>query len=100
WDMGPVVTINSATMVNKGLELIEAQLLFGVASERIDVVVHPQSVVHSMVTFRDGSTIAQASPPDMRLPISLALHWPRRLPGAATRCRRAAAPTWTREPIE
>jgi len=100
WDMGPVVTINSATMVNKGLELIEAQLLFGVASERIDVVVHPQSVVHSMVTFRDGSTIAQASPPDMRLPISLALHWPRRLPGAAPPCRWDTATTWTFEPLD
>jgi len=100
WDMGPVVTINSATMVNKGLELIEAQLLFGVAPERIDVVVHPQSVVHSMVTFQDGSTIAQASPPDMRLPISLALHWPHRVPAAAPSCRWDTATSWTFEPLD
>ena len=86
WDMGPVVTINSATLVNKGLELIEAHLLFDVPYADIDVVVHPQSIVHSMVTFADGATIAQASPPDMRLPIALALAWPDRLP------RRAAGP--------
>ncbi|MFX5937840.1 1-deoxy-D-xylulose-5-phosphate reductoisomerase, partial [Acinetobacter baumannii] len=71
--MGRVVTTNSATLVNKGLEVIEAHLLFDVPYERIDVVVHPQSIVHSMVEFLDGSTIAQASPPDMRLPISLGL---------------------------
>ena len=86
--MGPVVTINSATLINKGLELIEAHLLFGVPYERIDVVVHPQSIVHSMVTFIDGSTLAQASPPDMTLPIALALAWPDRVP--APRPRRAA----------
>ena len=80
WAMGPVVTINSATLVNKGLELIEAHLLFDVPYADIDVVVHPQSIVHSMVTFADGATIAQASPPDMRLPIALALAWPDRLP--------------------
>ena len=85
--MGPVVTINSATLVNKGLEVIEAHLLFGVPYDRIDVVVHPQSIVHSMVTFTDGSTIAQASPPDMRLPIALALAWPDRLPRAAAPLR-------------
>ncbi len=73
WAMGPVVTINSATLVNKGLEVIEAHLLFDIAYDRIDVVVHPQSVIHSMVTFVDGSTLAQASPPDMKLPIALAL---------------------------
>ena len=83
WAMGPVVTINSATLVNKGLELIEAHLLFDVPYADIDVVVHPQSIVHSMVTFTDGATIAQASPPDMRLPIALALAWPDRLPGRA-----------------
>ncbi len=82
WDMGPVVTINSATLVNKGLELIEAALLFDLPYERIGVVVHPQSLVHSMVTFVDGSTIAQLSPPDMRLPIALALGWPDRVPEA------------------
>lgn len=83
WDMGPVITINSATLVNKGLEIIEAHLLFGVPYDRIAVVVHPQSLVHSMVEFHDGSTIAQLSPPDMRLPIALALGWPDRVPDAA-----------------
>jgi 1-deoxy-D-xylulose-5-phosphate reductoisomerase len=100
WDMGPVITINSATLVNKGLEVIEAHLLFGVPYERIDVVVHPQSIVHSMVTFVDGSTLAQASPPDMRLPIALALGWPERVPGAARACRWDAAQTWTFEPLD
>jgi len=100
WSMGPVVTTNSATLVNKGLELIEAQLLFGIDPSRIDVVVHPQSVVHSMVTFVDGSTLAQASPPDMRLPIALALHWPRRVPGAAARCDWTASTSWTFEPVD
>ncbi|MGQ0482166.1 MAG: 1-deoxy-D-xylulose-5-phosphate reductoisomerase [Pseudonocardia sp.] len=100
WDMGPVVTINSATLVNKGLELIEAHLLFGVPYERIDVVVHPQSVIHSMVTFRDGSTLAQASPPDMRLPIALALGWPDRVPGAASPCTFASPASWTFEPLD
>src|ERR1700746_3536666 len=76
--MRPVVTLNSATLVNKGLELIEAHLLFGIPFDRIDVVVHRQSVIHSMVEFTDGSTIAQASPPDMRIPIALALRWPAR----------------------
>ena len=94
WSMGPVVTINSATLVNKGLEVIEAHLLFDIPYERIDVVVHPQSVIHSMVTFVDGSTIAQASPPDMRLPIALALAWPHRLDRVARglRLRRRRPP--------
>src|SRR5689334_22769334 len=100
WVMGPVVTINSATLVNKGLELIEAHLLFGVPYDRIDVVVHPQSVVHSMVTFADGSTLAQASPPDMRLPIALALGWPERVDGAAAACRWDVAQAWTFEPLD
>lgn len=100
WDMGPVVTINSATLVNKGLELIEAHLLFGVPYERIDVVVHPQSIVHSMVTFTDGSTLVQASPPDMRLPISLALGWPDRVAGAARACGFSAPAAWTFEPLD
>jgi 1-deoxy-D-xylulose-5-phosphate reductoisomerase len=100
WDMGPVVTINSATLVNKGLEVIEAHLLFGVPYDRIDVVVHPQSVVHSMVTFTDGSTLAQASPPDMRLPIALALGWPERLPAAAAPCTWDRAQAWTFEPLD
>jgi 1-deoxy-D-xylulose-5-phosphate reductoisomerase len=100
WAMGPVVTINSATLINKGLELIEAHLLFDVPYERIDVVVHPQSIVHSMVTFVDGSTLAQASPPDMTLPIALALAWPERVPGAAQPCRWETAQSWTFEPLD
>ncbi len=100
WDMGPMVTLNSATLINKGLELIEAHLLFGIPYDRIDVVVHPQSIVHSMVTFRDGATLAQASPPDMRLPIGLALAWPERLPGAAPSCRWDTAQSWTFEPLD
>jgi 1-deoxy-D-xylulose-5-phosphate reductoisomerase len=100
WSMGPVITINSATLVNKGLELIEAHLLFGVPYERIDVVVHPQSIVHSMVTFTDGSTLAQASPPDMRLPIALALSWPDRVPDAAPACAFDTPSSWTFEPLD
>jgi len=100
WAMGPMVTINSATLINKGLELIEAHLLFDVPYERIDVVVHPQSIVHSMVTFVDGSTLAQASPPDMTLPIALALAWPQRVPGAAQPCRWDTAQSWTFEPLD
>jgi len=83
WDMGPVVTINSATLVNKGLEVIEAHLLFEIPFDRIDVVVHPTSVVHSMVEFVDGSTVVQASPPSMMIPIALGLGWPHRVPDAA-----------------
>lgn len=100
WAMGPVVTVNSATLVNKGLELIEAHLLFDVAVEDITVVVHPQSVVHSMVEFVDGSTIAQASPPDMRLPIALALSWPARPQRAVAPCRWDEATSWTFEPLD
>jgi len=100
WAMGRVVTINSATLVNKGLELLEAGLLFGVALEDITVVVHPQSMVHSMVEFCDGSTIAQASPPDMRLPIALGLSWPERLPGVARPCDWTQASGWTFEPLD
>ena len=85
WNMGPVVTINSATLVNKGLEVIEAHELFDVAYDDIEVMVHPQSVIHSMVEFVDGSTIAQCSPPDMRLPIALALGWPDRVPARPRR---------------
>lgn len=80
WSMGQMNTLNSATLVNKGLELIEATLLFDVAPDDVDVVVHPQSIIHSMVTFADGVTIAEASRPSMRLPISLALGWPDRVP--------------------
>jgi len=100
WTMGPVITINSATLVNKGLELIEAHLLFDVSYDAIDVVVHPQSIVHSMVTFADGSTLAQASPPDMRLPIALALAWPDRVPDAAAPCRFDTPVSWTFEPLD
>ncbi|MDQ2628076.1 MAG: 1-deoxy-D-xylulose-5-phosphate reductoisomerase [Actinomycetota bacterium] len=100
WSMGPMNTLNSASLVNKGLELIETHLLFGVPYEHIDVVVHPQSIVHSMVTFTDGSTIAQASPPDMRLPIALALGWPARVPGAAAACDFTSASSWEFEPLD
>ncbi|MFC7405272.1 1-deoxy-D-xylulose-5-phosphate reductoisomerase [Georgenia alba] len=100
WAMGPVVTINSSTLVNKGLELIEAHLLFDVAAEDIVVVVHPQSVIHSMVEFHDGSTIAQASPPDMRLPIALGLSWPERLWDVTTPCRWDEPASWTFEPLD
>ncbi|HJE50444.1 MAG TPA: 1-deoxy-D-xylulose-5-phosphate reductoisomerase [Tessaracoccus flavescens] len=100
WDMGRVITINSSTLVNKGLELIEAALLYGVAFDDIVVTVHPQSVIHSMVEFHDGSTIAQASPPDMRLPIGIALTWPERLADAAAPCDWTTAATWTFEPLD
>lgn len=100
WSMGPMNTLNSASLVNKGLELIETHLLFGIPYPRIDVVVHPQSIVHSMVTFTDGSTIAQASPPDMKLPISLALGWPARVPGVAAACDFATASSWEFEPLD
>jgi 1-deoxy-D-xylulose 5-phosphate reductoisomerase len=100
WNMGPVITVNSATLVNKGLELIEAHLLFGMGFDRIDVVVHRQSVVHSMVEFTDGATIAMASPPDMGLPIALALGWPSRIAGAAAPIDWTTAHTWTFEPLD
>lgn len=79
WSMGPKITVDSSTLMNKGLEVIEAHELFGIDYDRIEVVVHPQSIVHSMVEFVDGSTIAQLSDPDMRLPIGYALAWPERL---------------------
>ncbi len=100
WAMGPVVTVNSASLMNKGLELIEAHLLFDVPVDDITVVVHPQSVVHSMVEFCDGSTIAQASPPDMRLPIALGLSWPDRLDAVAPPCDWTQAASWTFEPLD
>ncbi len=100
WDMGPVITINSATLVNKGLEVIEAHLLFDIDFDRIDVVVHPGSVVHSMVEFVDGSTMLQASPPDMRLPIALGLAWPARVPDAVPACDWTAPVTWQFEPLD
>jgi len=100
WNMGRLITTNSATLVNKGLELIEAKLLFDVDYDAIDVVVHPQSVIHSMVEFRDGATLAQASPPDMRLPIALALGWPDRVPGAAAAVDWSRAQQWSFEPVD
>ena len=100
WKMGPLVTVNSATLVNKGLEVIEAHLLFGFELDRIDVVVHPQSIVHSMVEFTDGATVIMASPPDMRLPISLSLAWPDRVPDAAPGLDWSSAATWTFEPLD
>jgi 1-deoxy-D-xylulose-5-phosphate reductoisomerase len=100
WDMGPVITINSATLINKGLELIEAHWLFDIGYDAIDVVVHPQSMIHSMVEFVDGSTIAQASPPDMHLPIALAMAWPERVEGAAAGVDWSQATAWTFEPLD
>jgi len=100
WSMGPMITINSATLVNKGLEVIEAHLLFDIGFDRIEVVVHPQSIIHSMVEYVDGSTIAQASPPDMRLPIALALGHPGRVAGAAPAIDWTQAHTWTFEPLD
>jgi 1-deoxy-D-xylulose-5-phosphate reductoisomerase len=100
WSMGPMNTLNSASLVNKGLELIETHLLFGIPYDRIEVVVHPQSIVHSMVTFTDGSTLAQASPPDMKLPIALALGWPSRVPHAALASDFSTASTWEFEPLD
>ena len=100
WDMGLVVTTNSATMVNKALEVLEAHHLFGVDLDRIDVAVHPQSIVHSMVQFVDGATIAQASPPTMLLPIALGLTWPHRIPQVAAPCDWTQSQTWTFEPLD
>ena len=99
WVMGKVVTTNSATLVNKGLELIEAHLLFDVPFERIEVTVHPQSVVHSMVEFIDGSVLAQCSPPNMKLPIALGMSWPERVADVAPACDWTKAATWTFEPL-
>jgi 1-deoxy-D-xylulose-5-phosphate reductoisomerase len=100
WSMGPVVTVNSATLVNKGLEVIEANLLFGLPFDRIEVVVHPSSVVHSMVEFSDGSTLAQASPPSMLIPIALGLAWPDRVADAAPPVDWTVAQTWEFSPLD
>ncbi|MDR2895421.1 MAG: 1-deoxy-D-xylulose-5-phosphate reductoisomerase [Propionibacteriaceae bacterium] len=100
WNMGRVITINSATMVNKGMELIEAGVLFGVDWDAIDVVVHPQSVVHSMVEFIDGATVAQCSPPDMALPIALGLSWPKRLSDVSNTFDWTRSASWTFEPVD
>lgn len=99
WSMGQMNTLNSATLVNKGLELIEATLLFDIEAELIDVSVHPQSIIHSMATFKDGSTIAQASPPSMKLPISLALNWPYRVPDAQPALDFTQSMQWQFEPV-
>ncbi|WP_411080589.1 1-deoxy-D-xylulose-5-phosphate reductoisomerase [Streptomyces sp. cmx-18-6] len=100
WAMGPVITINSATLVNKGLEVIEAHLLYDIPFDRIEVVVHPQSYVHSMVEFTDGSTLAQATPPDMRGPIAIGLGWPERVPDAAPAFDWSKASTWEFFPLD
>jgi 1-deoxy-D-xylulose-5-phosphate reductoisomerase len=100
WAMGPVITINSATLVNKGLEVIEAHLLYDIPFDRIEVVVHPQSYVHSMVEFTDGSTLAQATPPDMRGPIAIGLGWPERVPDAAPAFDWSTASTWEFFPLD
>jgi len=100
WVMGPVVTINSATLVNKGLEIIEAHYLFGIPYSQIEAVIHPQSVVHSMVEFVDGSTIAQGSPPNMKGPISLALNYPHRVPAATKAIDWTQSHSWTFAPID
>ena len=100
WSMGPVITVNSATLVNKGLEVIEAHLLFGVPLDRISIAVHPTSVVHSMVEYVDGSTIAQASPPTMLIPIALGLTWPERLPDVAPPVDWSTPQTWEFFPLD
>ena len=100
WSMGRIITINSASMVNKGLEMIEAQLLFGVPIDRIAITVHPQSAVHSMVEYSDGSVIAQCSITDMKLPLALALDWPKRQPGAVEPIDWTQSHSWEFEPID
>ena len=100
WNMGRVVTTNSASLVNKGLELIEAHLLFDIPLDQIEVTVHPQSVVHSMVEFVDGSVIAQCSPPDMKLPIALGMSWPERVPNVSKPIDWTKSHSWTFEPLD
>ena len=100
WSMGPVVTINSATLVNKGLEIIEAHFLFDIPYSKIEAVIHPQSVVHSMVEFKDGSTIAQASPPNMKGPIAYAIGYPDRVVDAMPAIDWKQSHTWSFEPID
>ena len=99
WSMGAVVTINSATLVNKGLEIIEAHYLFGLPYSDIEAVIHPQSVVHSLVEFNDGSTIAQASPPNMKGAIAYAMNWPDRLKKSTAPIDWSIPHTWTFAPI-
>jgi 1-deoxy-D-xylulose-5-phosphate reductoisomerase len=98
--MGPVITTNSATLVNKGLEVIEAHLLFDIPFECIEVVVHPQSFVHSMVEFTDGSTMAQVSPPSMLIPIALGMAWPDRVPDVGPSIDWTKAATWEFFPLD
>ena len=100
WSMGPVVTINSATLVNKGLEIIEAHYLFDIPYSQIEAVIHPQSVVHSMVQYVDGSTIAQASPPNMKGPISFAINYPDRVKAATAPIDWSQSHTWTFAPVD
>lgn len=100
WAMGPVITVNSATLVNKGLEVIEAHLLYDIPFEQIEVVVHPQSYVHSMVEFTDGSTLAQATPPDMSGPIAIGIGWPERVPDAAPAFDWTKASSWEFFPLD
>ncbi len=100
WDMGPKITIDSATMMNKALEVIEARWLFNVPAESIEVVVHPQSVIHSLVEFTDGAVVAQLSPPDMRMPIQYALTFPRRLPGIAPPLDRSQSWQLSLQPVD
>jgi 1-deoxy-D-xylulose-5-phosphate reductoisomerase len=100
WSMGEVVTINSATLLNKGLEIIEAHYLFGLSYENIEAVIHPQSVVHSLVEFIDGSTIAQASPPNMKGPIAYALSYPQRLNKACAPINWSKSHNWEFSPID
>jgi len=100
WAMGPVVTINSATLMNKGLEIIEAHHLFHLPYSHIEAVIHPQSIVHSMVEYQDGSTIAQASPPNMKGPIALAINYPHRTPHATAPLDWSKASTWSFAPID
>jgi 1-deoxy-D-xylulose-5-phosphate reductoisomerase len=100
WAMGPMVTINSATLLNKGLEIIEAHHLFNLPYSQIDAVIHPQSVVHSMVEYKDGSTIAQASPPNMKGPIALAINFPHRTADATRPIDWSKASTWNFAPID
>jgi 1-deoxy-D-xylulose-5-phosphate reductoisomerase len=100
WSMGEVVTINSATLLNKGLEIIEAHYLFDLPYESIEAVIHPQSVVHSLVEYIDGSTIAQASPPNMKGPIAYALSYPDRISRATTPIDWSKSHTWQFLPID
>ena len=100
WVMGPKITIDSATLMNKALEVIEAHWLFGLTAEQIDVIVHPESVIHSFVEFVDGSVLAQLSPPDMRLPIQYALTYPQRVPGPTKRLDWTALSQFRFEPVD